>query len=267
LNERERIDLLQISYECEQYLIGRYDSTDLDISRIKRVNQLKCDTGQFVPRSGAGYSAQKFVLIDLNLDARALENVNSLIASLEKSGSTRSRDYGFFFSAATEIMKKSLELLRPAFDQKMADLVKLYDKLEVLCHQQVILNHKSKETRIQLIHLASYFGFQDVLRELIGRGIDVNVKDEFGFTALHWAALGGQVATAEVLIEKNIDIRSLDITGCPFQFYGDEQFGQLISKKIGMTSEGGESLETQLQELKQQVSEMRKILLSMGHQI
>ena len=52
-----------------------------------------------------------------------------------------------------------------------------------------------------------------LVKELIGRGVDVNGVDDVGWTALNWAATGGFVECAKVLLEANADVNKSDDDG------------------------------------------------------
>ena len=53
-----------------------------------------------------------------------------------------------------------------------------------------------------------------LVKELIGRGVDVNgVDDVYGYTALDWAAREGFVECAKVLLEANADVNKTDGDG------------------------------------------------------
>ena len=49
-----------------------------------------------------------------------------------------------------------------------------------------------------------------IVREAIRLGADVNAKDKFGSTPLHYAALIGQARTVELLISKGADVNAKD---------------------------------------------------------
>ena len=53
----------------------------------------------------------------------------------------------------------------------------------------------------------------EVLKQHLESGIDVNLKDKFGDTPLHKAALNGHKAIAELLIEKGADVNIIISSG------------------------------------------------------
>ncbi|MBI1279950.1 MAG: ankyrin repeat domain-containing protein [Anaerolineaceae bacterium] len=59
--------------------------------------------------------------------------------------------------------------------------------------------------RVNVLHAASANRHLDICRMLIERGVDVNAKQEGGFTALQAAAQNGQLALAELLLEQGAD--------------------------------------------------------------
>jgi len=48
---------------------------------------------------------------------------------------------------------------------------------------------------------------------LIAKGADINAKDEYGWTPLHYAAIKGQKEVVELLIAKGADINSKNQSG------------------------------------------------------
>ena len=63
-----------------------------------------------------------------------------------------------------------------------------------------------------------------LVKELIGRGVDVNgVDDVYGYTALDWAAQRGFLECAKVLLEANADVNRTDDGWTPLHnasYYG-----------------------------------------------
>ena len=85
---------------------------------------------------------------------------------------------------------------------------------------------------VRALHKASYHGKIDICRFLILEAkVDVDEKDEVGFTALHCAAHNGKINICNFLIfEANADVFALDIDGnSPFQIA--TKFGQTVLAK------------------------------------
>ena len=60
------------------------------------------------------------------------------------------------------------------------------------------------------LHNAAKKGYSDIVNLLIERGADVNGKDFFGSTALHEASKEGHLGTVKVLLEKGANINAKD---------------------------------------------------------
>ena len=73
-----------------------------------------------------------------------------------------------------------------------------------------------------LLHMACYLGIvswvqvllhKAWIRRFYKRGASVNAKDNDGWTALHWAALGGHEAVVKLLLEKGAELESKNKNG------------------------------------------------------
>jgi len=64
-------------------------------------------------------------------------------------------------------------------------------------------NSKKQNTNVMLL---SYLGLDEILDDLISKGFDINITNNFGMNAFHWAVAGGQYTTAKLLMEKGVDI-------------------------------------------------------------
>ena len=51
------------------------------------------------------------------------------------------------------------------------------------------------------------------LQRALDEGVDVNARDEFGRTPLHWAAVLGHRKTAELLVKHGADVNAEDSDG------------------------------------------------------
>jgi ankyrin repeat protein/beta-lactamase regulating signal transducer with metallopeptidase domain len=63
------------------------------------------------------------------------------------------------------------------------------------------------------LHMAAFAGDLSRVRELVETGTQVDTKDEFGWTALFWAACSGQTEVAQFLIENKADLGAQDASG------------------------------------------------------
>ena len=77
----------------------------------------------------------------------------------------------------------------------------------------------------------------EAIKQHIAAGTDVNVKNEFGWTPLHYAALKGQKEIAELLIAKGADVNAVgDLGRTPLDLAYAET-ADLLRKHGGKTGE------------------------------
>jgi len=76
-------------------------------------------------------------------------------------------------------------------------------------------NKVQPETTLEEFMAAAEEGNIKEIQRLIGEGIDIDSKDEDGFTAIHWAAQEGFEEVTKILIQKGADINSQDEEGSP----------------------------------------------------
>ena len=69
--------------------------------------------------------------------------------------------------------------------------------------------------RQSLLHLAVHLRYRELVQKLVAWGIDLNIKDVNGFTALHTAYLCGDLSTIDTLERGGAIKLSLDILGRP----------------------------------------------------
>ncbi|KAI3445838.1 hypothetical protein Pfo_002503 [Paulownia fortunei] len=77
-------------------------------------------------------------------------------------------------------------------------------------------NGNPNEIHIIDVFSASAYGDFDKLRKFVendGNGGEVNAKDNAGQTALHWAAVRGSIAAADVLLQNGARVEVADING------------------------------------------------------
>ncbi|EEP79769.1 conserved hypothetical protein [Uncinocarpus reesii 1704] len=63
------------------------------------------------------------------------------------------------------------------------------------------------------IHLAAYFGIEELVKALLQEGAMVDATCVYGRTPLSWAAENGHTAIVQLLIEKNADVQAKDKYG------------------------------------------------------
>jgi hypothetical protein len=79
------------------------------------------------------------------------------------------------------------------------------------------------------IHDAAALGNNEAVKQHLTAGTDVNVKDESGWTPLHWAASKVHNKTAKLLIKEGADVNVVNIDGLsPLDYAENETFGFLI---------------------------------------
>lgn len=63
------------------------------------------------------------------------------------------------------------------------------------------------------MHIASVARETELALSLINKGADVNAKDNYGMTPLHWASESGRKTFASLLIDKGADVKAKDNKG------------------------------------------------------
>ena len=88
------------------------------------------------------------------------------------------------------------------------------------------------------LHYATFGGHKEVVELLIAKGADVNAKDGVGETPLHWAAKEGNKEVVELLIAKGADVNAKDDVGdTPVDWADNKEIADLLRKHGGKTSE------------------------------
>ena len=72
------------------------------------------------------------------------------------------------------------------------------------------------------LHEAANAGHTEAIEALIAAGANLEVRSELGLTSLHWAANFGDAETIEVLLQAEADAKALTTDGkLPFDFIKD----------------------------------------------
>ncbi|KAH0562061.1 hypothetical protein GP486_003233 [Trichoglossum hirsutum] len=73
--------------------------------------------------------------------------------------------------------------------------------LEIL-HDKAKANVIGNRSLDSILMIASIRGYEKVVRRLLEQGANVNAKDRYGYTALHWTAMNGNEAVLKLLLEQ-----------------------------------------------------------------
>ena len=88
------------------------------------------------------------------------------------------------------------------------------------------------------LHFAVVFRHKEIAELLIGKGADVDAKDDLGLTSLYHAVIEEQKEIAELLIAKGADVNAMENDGgTPLTEAGDSEIADLLRKHGGKTGE------------------------------
>ena len=102
------------------------------------------------------------------------------------------------------------------FFERNQEILNYYDEMksemEELIKNGTNLNVKDEWNKTPL-HYASFKGYLDIVRILINNRVDVDVVDEWGRTPLHYASMKGYLDIVKILIESGADAGIIDECG------------------------------------------------------
>lgn len=81
---------------------------------------------------------------------------------------------------------------------------------QVLLEERSIFRPLRKPEGVIGLHIAAYFGINHEVIDFLKDTPCIATADSFGHTALHWAVMGGQVRTVEVLLHEGLDVNVTD---------------------------------------------------------
>lgn len=81
-----------------------------------------------------------------------------------------------------------------------------------------------------LLDIASYHGRTEIVRLLLDRGIDVNLKDSYGQTPLIAASRGGTLDVAKLLVERGADVNATTTHGATALIYACDRSDISVAK-------------------------------------
>ena len=91
--------------------------------------------------------------------------------------------------------------------QLLEDNAKLMSSVQRWCHPTIQGREYTQRfpKALSAIHVASAFGLELIILELLKNGANINVKDENGWTPLTWAVSKGWVSAVRLFLEKGAD--------------------------------------------------------------
>ncbi|GKB59216.1 ankyrin repeat and protein kinase domain-containing protein 1-like protein [Tanacetum coccineum] len=60
-------------------------------------------------------------------------------------------------------------------------------------------------------------GLTDVVKNLIKKGVDIETRDEEGYTALHYGVEFGSIDVVELLVKKGVDVEAMTNKGADLE--------------------------------------------------
>ena len=87
------------------------------------------------------------------------------------------------------------------------------DVVSELLEQQMVDVNKKDSYNSTALHWAVEGGHYPMIQLLLEKGADVNLRDELGRTALHWAASKGDEIIVQLLLEKGSNVKATDTDG------------------------------------------------------
>ena len=134
----------------------------------------------------------KYYVEGLEIKVKDVENVRLVFSNHEISEGDTFKAFSDSQSSALEFSINKIEELKAEAEKTEPPTVKAPD---------ISIHDAARDNNIE------------VLKQQLEAGIDVNVKDKFGDTPLHKAALNGHKVIAELLIEKGANVNVIIASG------------------------------------------------------
>jgi hypothetical protein len=119
-----------------------------------------------------------------------------------------------YFKAYDALYPKTIEdilwiMAKAGHTQLVAPLMNLSKVTRTCIHlQPIMMNVKNRRGRKQL-HFCAENGFTSSVKRLLSiRNINVNVKDDWNETPLHWAAYNGHIEIARLLLQNGAEVNA-----------------------------------------------------------
>jgi len=121
-----------------------------------------------------------------------------------RKSKARRKPAGGVAAADLKLLRRQLDFTSRSGDAGV--VAKLLDRSPALANMKFADDSRP-------LHHAAMFGYDGIIRELLARGADVNVRDRTRTTPLHWAALNGHRRACELLLEAGADVNAKDGQG------------------------------------------------------
>jgi len=214
-HELDKSDLLQFYAFYKQATVGVLDSTQSRPSFFKPYERSKHDAWKLLGSMEKPEAMESY----MNLLSKLMP---SWIESVPEGEKGSSGSFGASVSRPKvedyiEDSEKSIEdFIRDGNTEKLLELLKNVDPVEL---------NSLDENGLGLIHWATDRGNIDVLKIILNtKGIDINLKDSEGQTALFYASSCGHKTCAQLLLDRgaNKEILDKEESSCIDVAYDDE---------------------------------------------
>lgn len=95
-----------------------------------------------------------------------------------------------------------------------------------------LVNKRDRDGDTALHWVAAQEGSDEIVRLLIGRGADVEAKDDYGLTPLHYAVREGNEAAVRLLINRGADVNANDDEGMTVLHYAADNIYEALVKLL-----------------------------------
>ena len=85
---------------------------------------------------------------------------------------------------------------------------------------------------LEPLHIAAYWNFNTIGEGFLLNGVNVNILDEQGWTALHWACSRGSEGIMDALLRHGADINARDLSGWTPLFWATVKGHEQITNKL-----------------------------------
>lgn len=104
---------------------------------------------------------------------------------------------------------RTSKLVETELEDLILDFLRSEAKVSASSQAMMAANENNSRRVLTGVHLAAFFGLEKVILTLLEKdSIDLNSKDNYGRTALSWAAGNGHEAVVKLLLEAKAEVDS-----------------------------------------------------------